>query len=98
MSLTPPFNQTRVTGATEVLVASGRCALIGIFPENTTTGTVTIRDDSHIAGGTTPVRTSAIGLTQQGTYFCDFGFRMNSGITIALSAGSDAVTVVWAPY
>ena len=98
MSLTPPYNQTRVTGATEVLVFAGRCALIGIFPEATTTGTVTVRDAAAIGSGATPEHTAAIGLTQSGKLFSDFGVRQNAGITVTLSVGGDAVTVVWAPY
>ena len=98
MSLTPPFNQTRVTGASEVLVAGTRCALIALIPEKTTTGTVAVKDDSAVSGSTTAVHTSDVGLTQQGKYFGTFGVRMANGITVTLSAGTDAVTVVWVPY
>ena len=95
MSLTPPYNQTRVPAGSEFLVSAVRCALVAIIPEGVTTGTVVIRDANAIGGGATPVHTAAIGMDQRGKSFGDFGVKM-SGITI--TAAADPVTVVWAPF
>ena len=98
MSMTPPFNQTRVTGATEFVVSANRCAIIALIPEATTSGTIAVRDAGVIGGGSTPIHTAAAGLTQSGKQFSDWGVKLQNGITLTLSNGADALTVVWAPY
>ena len=97
MSMLPPYNQTRVTGVTEVLIGAGRVALIELLPENTTTGTITLRDAAAIGSGVTAFHTCAVGVTQLGKPFSD-GIKLMAGLTVQLSAGGDAVTVIWAPY
>jgi hypothetical protein len=93
----PALNQTRVTGATEVLLSATPARIIAIIPEATTTGTVAIRDAAAIGGGSTPMHNCAIGLLQAGKQFAEWGVRLGNGLTVQLSVGGDAVTVVWGP-
>lgn len=90
-----PNNQTRITGTAEQAVLAGRGVLFGIVPEATTTGTVTLRDNTALGGAA--FHTCAVGLTQQGKFFSENGVRFNNGLTVQLSVGTDAVTVIWAP-
>jgi hypothetical protein len=94
MSATP-HNQTRITGTGEQQVFTGRGVLVALIPEATTTGTITCRDGQ--AGTATAFHTAATGLTQSGKQFGQHGVLVPDGLTVQLSAGTDAVTVVWEP-
>lgn len=91
-----PHKMTRVTSATEALIITGPCRLVGIYPEATTTGTISVRDAAAIGGGSTARHTCAIGLPQSGAGIGgNNGVLFANGLTIQLSAGTDAVNVVW---
>ena len=97
MQFNRPANTTRLTGTTaETVVNPGRCAILAIVPDSTTTGTVTVRD-SATAVGSAPDSVSAIGLTQQGKQFGPYGVICDAGLTVQLSAAGDAVMVIWVP-
>lgn len=87
----------RHTGTTnETMVFPGRCILLAIIPEATTTGTVTIRDTPTASAG--PVdHLAAIGLAQDGKQFGPFGVECAQGISVQLSVAGDAVGVIFAP-
>lgn len=93
----PALNQTRVTSATEVLISATPARIVAIIPESTTTGTVALRDAPAIGGGSTPFHLAAIGLLQAGKQFAEWGVCTGAGLTVQLSVGGDAVTVVWGP-
>lgn len=90
-----PNRYTRIADTNEHLLEAP-AILIGIYPENTTAGTVTVRDDTA-TGGSNVAHTAAIGLTQAGKNFGTNGIRMTHGLTVQLSSASDAVMVVWRP-
>lgn len=80
-------------GATaEQLIHDGPCLVHGIYPQLTTTGTVTLRNTATAAGGTVK-SLSAIGLTQAGKTFG--GVRYDTGLTVQLSQATDLCTIVW---
>lgn len=85
---------TRQTGnINEQLVHSGPCILYGIYPELTTTGTITVRDGAAADASGTTQHVCAIGLTQTGKDFG--GIRFNKGLTVQLSVGTDISMIVW---
>lgn len=90
------LNGTRTPGDTgDNLVFAGPCVLFGIYPELTTTGTITIREGT---GG--PVRhVCAIGLTQQGKEFAtgNRGIFFGGGLSVQLSVATDLSMIAWAP-
>lgn len=92
--MTPnPKIGTRTPGAvTEFLVHSGPCVLYGIYPELTTTGTITLRNGAA-TGGSDVRHVAAIGLTQAGKQFD--GILFEKGLTIQLSVATDLTMVVW---
>ena len=95
--ITSPASYSRVTGDTaEHLLCSTRCSLLGIYPDNTTTGSVTVRDGRAADASGTTVSVSATGLTQLGKTFGTYGIQL-SGLTVQLGAGADAVIVAWMP-
>lgn len=84
---------SRTAGDTnEHMIHVGPCVLYGIFPELTTTGTITVRDTASVAGAGT-VHVCAIGLTQAGKDFG--GIRFNAGLSIQLSVNTDLSMIVW---
>ena len=99
MSQLSPHKMTRVTGATEALIIVGPCRLIQIIPDTAaTTGTVTVRDAAAIGLGGTAKAVIPAAINQS-TGYClgagDLGVLFQSGITVQLSVGGDAVNVVW---
>lgn len=82
--------------ATEQLVTTGRVRLIGILPELTTTGTITIRDGSVADASGTIIHVCAIGLLQSGKPF--YGLIFNKGITVTQSVGTDQMLVVFEKF
>jgi hypothetical protein len=94
---TPYCNYTRITGDTnEHLISAIPVRVHAIVPEFTTTGTVTVRDDSA-TGGSATMHVCAIGLTQAGKQFGGDGVRSQKGLTVQLSVNTDAVMVCWSP-
>jgi hypothetical protein len=103
---TRPKNITRITGDTlEHIIgaavsegdaggaSTGRIILYAIIPELTTTGTVTLRD-AAATGGSNVIHVAAIGLTQAGKLFYA-GAQFVNGLTVQLSVGTDAISVIW---
>jgi hypothetical protein len=89
-----PARGTRTPAATsESLIHTGPCVLYGIYPELTTTGTITVRDSATAAGAGT-VHVCAIGLLQAGKTFAE-GFFFAKGLTIQLSVATDLSMIVW---
>ena len=83
---------SRTVGDTvENIICAAPCILYGIYPELTTTGTITVRD-SATAAGVTAKHVCAIGLTQVGKTFD--GIRMQKGLTVQLSVGTDLSMIV----
>lgn len=76
----------------EQVVSDGRCRLIAIRPQLTTTGTITLRNQATAAGGAS-AHQCAIGLTQQGKDFN--GAVFERGLTIQLSAATDITAVIY---
>lgn len=91
-------NGTRTTGDTaEHMIFTGRGVLYGIYPELTTTGTITVRDTATVAGAGT-VHVCAIGLTQAGKSFGDQrGIQFQSGCSVQLSVATDLSWIKWQP-
>lgn len=90
-------NGTRTAAVTtEQLIFAGKCVLYGIYPELTTTGTITIRDGAVADASGVIDHVAAIGLTQTGKAF--EGILMEKGLTIQQSVGTDQMMVVWEPY
>jgi hypothetical protein len=93
MNRTPPRG-TRTTGDTnENVIHTGSCVLYGIYPELTTTGTITARDNATAVGGT-PKHVCAIGLLQAGKTFGQ-GVFFAKGLTVQLSVGTDLSLIAW---
>lgn len=82
---------TLVTGATEVLIAPSNAKLIKLIPQGTTTGTVTVREDAHIGGGTPARWTNAAATT---TDFGADGVMFMGGLTVQLSVAGDVWGIV----
>lgn len=91
--MTPnPKVGTRTVGDTvDNVIHSGRCVLYGVYPELTTTGTITFRNGA--AAGGTIKHVAAIGLTQVGKQFD--GVLFDKGLTVQLSVASDLSMIVW---
>lgn len=88
-----PLRGTRTTGDTnEHMIHTGPCVLYGIYPELTTTGTITVRDTATVAGAGT-VHVCAIGLLQAGKTFGGIFFA--KGLSIHLSVATDLSMIVW---
>lgn len=84
---------TRTTGDTaENVIHAGPCILYGVYPELTTTGTITFRD-SATAAAAAAKHVCAIGLPQAGKTFD--GVRFNNGLTVQLSVNTDLSLIVW---
>lgn len=86
---------TRTTGDTnENVIHAGRCVLYGVYPELTTTGTITLRNAAAAGAGAPAVKhVAAIGLTQQGKQFD--GVLFENGLTVQLSVATDLSLIVW---
>lgn len=98
MTLRTKVTTTRTANSTaEQLIKAGPCILYGIYPELTTTGTITIRDGGVADASGTIDHVAAIGLTQAGKSFGTFGVYMEKGITVQQSVGTDQMAVVWEP-
>jgi hypothetical protein len=82
---------------TEQLVFAGPCVLYGLFPELTTTGTLTVRDGAAADGSGTTRHVCAIGLTQAGKGFGPKGVFFTKGLTIQMSVGTDITLVQFEP-
>lgn len=91
-------NGTRTTGDTaEHMIFTGRGVLFGIYPELTTTGTITIRDTAAVVAGAA-MHVCAIGLTQAGKTFGDQrGILFQNGCSIQLSVATDLSLIKWLP-
>lgn len=93
-----PSNSTLVSGVTtEQLIFSGKAVLLAILPNNTTTGTITLRDGALANGTGTTKHVAAAGATQNDIQFGPYGVIYGSGITVQNSVAGDGVTVVWMP-
>lgn len=92
-------NVTRTIGDTnENVIYAGRCVLFGIYPELTTTGTITVRNQPTAAGGAGNVKhVCAIGLLQAGKTFGPKGIILEKGLTVQLSVATDLSAIVWEP-
>lgn len=92
-------NMTRTAASTgEQLIYAGRCVVYGIYPELTTTGTLTFRDGAAADASGTIFHVCAIGLLQAGKMFGDaYAPRIQKGLTIQQSVSTDQCLVVWAP-
>lgn len=86
------FRSANSTG--EQVVFAGRCRLIALIPELTTTGTVTLRNGA--VGGSDIKHLAAIGMTQVGKEF--YGPVFPAGLTIQQSVGTDICAVVFEAY
>jgi len=90
-------NLYRHTGTTdETVISTDRSRVIAILPEDTTAGTVTLRD-SNTADDSDPVHIAAAGLPQTGKMFSQRGVKFATGLTVQLSDDTDVVLIVWAP-
>lgn len=88
-------NLSRTAGDTsEHVICAVPCVLYGIYPELTTTGTITVRD-AAATGGSNVVHVCAIALLQAGKKFGPKGVRMAAGLTVQLSAATDLSAIVW---
>ena len=84
------INITRTAAVdTEQVIHTGRCRLLAILQELTTTGTLTVRNGE---AGTT-VHVAAVGLAQEGKHFD--GARLGTGLTIEQSVASDRCAIIW---
>lgn len=93
MSAVKQKNLSRTAGDTaEHVISAGKCILYGIFPELTTTGTITVRD-SATTGGSNVIHVCALGLTQVGKDLG--GVLCLNGLTVQLSVGTDLSAIVW---
>lgn len=92
------MNGTRTANSTnDQVIYAGRCRLKGVYPELTTTGTISIYDDAAASTGTLK-HVCAIGLTQAGKTFGPDGIVMQKGIVVDQSAGTDISLIVWEPF
>lgn len=91
-------NITRLAGNTnEQVISNKRCRLYGIYPELTTTGTITVRNQATAAGGSGNIKhVTAIGLLQAGKTFGP-GAVFENGLTVQLSVSTDLSAIVWEP-
>jgi hypothetical protein len=90
-------NGTRLAAVTtDQVIYAGRCKLYGIYPELTTTGTITVGDHPTTAA-TNIKHVCAIGLDQRGKTFGPDGVLFQMGLVIDLSVGTDQALVVWEP-
>lgn len=94
------FNQTRVLGGAEVLISATPARIAGIFPELTTTGTVTVRNARVLGSTGAPMHRAAVGLLASGKQFNAYGVALGSGLAVRLSAAevrsSGTVTIAGA--
>lgn len=93
-----PFGFPYLTpGDTAEHIISARAGwLYGVWPNLTTTGTITFRNAATAAGGTAFI-VCAIGLTQAGKNFGPLGVFFDTGITVQLSVASDLSMIVYEP-
>lgn len=92
-------NGTRSAAVTtEQLICDHACIVYGIFPELTTTGTITLRDGKVADASGTIKHIAAIGLTQAGKMFGAQGVIFPTGLTIQTSVNTDLTLIVWEPY
>lgn len=90
-------NVTRTTGDTsEHVICAKPCVLYGIYPELTTTGTITVRN-AAATGGSAVIHVCAIGLLQAGKTFGRKGIYLSAGCTVQLSVASDLSAIAWEP-
>lgn len=90
-------NGTRLAGNTnDQVIYLGRCKLYGIYPELTTTGTITVGDHATTAA-TNIKHVCAIGLLQAGKTFGPDGVLFETGLVIDLSVATDLALIVWEP-
>lgn len=93
-----PASGTRTANSTgEQLIYSGPCVLYGLYPELTTTGTLTVRDGAAADASGATKHVCAIGLTQAGKSFGPKGVFFQKGITIQQSVGTDLTLVQFEP-
>ena len=92
-----PAESSRTAGDTnEHVICDGPCVVYGVYPELTTTGTITLRDAAATGGGAGAVKhVCAIGLTQAGKTFGMKGAFFASGLTAQLSVATDLSLIVW---
>lgn len=92
-------NGSRTPGDTnENVIYAGRCKVLGVYPELTTTGTITLRNQATAAGGSGTIKhVCAIGLLQAGKTLGPDGVLFDAGLTVQLSVGTDLSLIVWEP-
>ena len=78
--------------ATEQLIIDAPCRLHAILPEQTTAGTITVRD-AIATGGSNVKMVCAIGMTQQGKEF--HGAVFEAGLTLQQSSAGDRCLVIF---
>lgn len=91
-----PIGRRTPASTDELLIHAGPCILHGVYPELTTTGTITFRDAAAI-GGSNVRHVCAIGLTQAGKTFGPSGVLFPVGLTVQLSVSTDLSLVSWEP-
>lgn len=80
----------------EQVLCAGPCFVWGVRPELTTTGTITLRNDSAANGAAGAImHVAAIGLTQAGKDFD--GALFPKGLTVQQSVGTDLSHITWEP-
>ena len=82
-----------VTGAAEVLILPSNARIIKIIPQNTVTGTVTLREASAIGGGGAARWVAPV----TGTDFGPYGVAFAGGLTVQLSVAGDQFGIVYGP-
>lgn len=81
------------TGTTnETAVCASACRLHSILPQAATAGTVTLRNDTALDGGTS-FHVAAAALPVAGKDFK--GIQLDKGLTVQLSNGADVVTIIY---
>lgn len=84
----------RTAGDTaEHVISAKPCVVYGVYPELTTTGTITFRN-AAATGGSAVLHVAAIGLTQAGKSFGP-GVVFDTGLTVQLSVATDLSLIVF---
>jgi hypothetical protein len=92
-----PISARTAANTTENVICSSRCRVFGVYPELTTTGTITLRNTATAVGATAK-HICAIGLLQAGKTFGPHGAVFESGLTVQLSVGTDLSLIVFEPF
>lgn len=90
------YSARTASATSEQVLCQKPCRVWGVRPELTTTGTLTLRNDSAANGAAGAIKhVCAIGLTQAGKDLD--GALFDKGLTIQQSVASDLCHVTWEP-